>query len=164
VRMPDSYFGCCGKTTFRKFGLSGQVKTGHTWSLQNRPYGPGLRCCTLPFAFLTSLISEISKWRAISSSKLEKISFTGPWLHFLEVSYSSGRGFLATFRRGALLFRRQLGSPAPRPAFEDMAVVEKAVEHSGDGRAVAEQFSPVLDRSVRRHQCARAFVTAHDDL
>ena len=37
--------------------LSGQVKTGHTWSLQNRPYGPGLRCCTLPFAFRASLIS-----------------------------------------------------------------------------------------------------------
>ena len=77
--------------------LSGQVKTGHTWSLQNRPYGPGLRCCTLPFAFLTSLISEISKWRAISSSKLEKISFTGPWGHFLEVSHSSGRAFRLVF-------------------------------------------------------------------
>jgi len=81
--------------------LSGQVKTGHTWSLQNRPYGPGLRCCTLPFAFLTSLISEISRWRDISSSKLEKIPFTGPWGHFLKVSHSSGCGFLATFRRGA---------------------------------------------------------------
>jgi hypothetical protein len=83
------------------FRLSGQVKTGHTWSLQNRPYGPGLRCCTLPFAFLTSLISEISKWRAISSSKLEKISFTGPWGHFLEVSHSLGRAFPAGFRRDA---------------------------------------------------------------
>jgi hypothetical protein len=45
-----------------------------------------------------------------------------------------------------------------------MAVMQEAVEHSGDGRAVAEQFSPVLDWSVRRHQCARAFVTAHHDL
>jgi hypothetical protein len=36
--------------------------------------------------------------------------------------------------------------------------MEKAVEHSSDGRAVAEQFSPVLDRAVRRHQCAGAFV------
>ncbi len=81
------------------------------WSGQKRPTvvrskpangcGPGLRCCTLPFAFLTSLISEISKWRAISSSKPEKISFTGPWVHFLKVSHSSGCGFLATFRRGA---------------------------------------------------------------
>ena len=58
-------------------GLGGHRKTGHTWSLQNRPYGPGLRCCTLPFAFLTSLISEISKWRAISSSKLEKSLLQG---------------------------------------------------------------------------------------
>jgi hypothetical protein len=58
------------------------------WSGQKRPTvvrskpangcGPGLRCCTLPFAFRASLISEISKWGAISSSKLEKISFTGP--------------------------------------------------------------------------------------
>ena len=54
-------------------------------SLQNRPYGvtskaamgrfPELRCCTLPFAFRASLISEISRWRPISSSELEKISF-----------------------------------------------------------------------------------------
>jgi len=68
-------------------------------------------------------------------------------LHFLEVSYSSGRGFWLLFE-AVLLFRRQLGSPAPRPAFEDMAVVEKAVEHSGDGRAVAEESSPVLNRAV----------------
>ena len=54
-------------------------------SLQNRPYGvtskaangrfPELRCCTLPSAFRASLISEISRWRPISCSKLEKISF-----------------------------------------------------------------------------------------
>ena len=42
--------------------------------------------------------------------------------------------------------------------------MEEAVEHGGDGPAVAEQQSPVLDRSVRSHQRARAFVTAHDDL
>jgi hypothetical protein len=35
-------------------------------------------------------------------------------------------------------FRRQLGPPTPRPAFEDMAVVEEAVEHGGDGGAVTE--------------------------
>jgi hypothetical protein len=29
----------------KRENLSGQVKTGHTWSLQNRPYGPGLRLC-----------------------------------------------------------------------------------------------------------------------
>jgi len=38
---------------------------------------------------------------AISSSKLEKISFTGPWLHFLEASHRSGRRFSPVF--GALL-------------------------------------------------------------
>src|SRR6266576_182208 len=61
-------------------------------------------------------------------------------------------------------FRRQLGPPAPRPAFENMAVVEEAVEHGGEGRAVAEQFSPVLDGAVRGDQGAGAFVAAHDDL
>jgi hypothetical protein len=54
-------------------------------SLQNRPYGvtskpamgrfPELRCCTPPPAFRASLISEISRWRPISSPELEKISF-----------------------------------------------------------------------------------------
>jgi hypothetical protein len=81
------------------------------WSGQKRPTvvrskpangcGPGLRCCTLPFAFRASLISEISRWRAVSFSKPEKISFVGPWLHFLEVSRSSGRAFPAGFRRDA---------------------------------------------------------------
>src|SRR6266478_7982562 len=77
-------------------------------SLQNRPYGvtskaangrfPELRCCTLSFAFRASLICEISRWRPISSSKLEKISFRWPWLHFLEAFHSGGRGFSAGFR------------------------------------------------------------------
>ena len=40
------------------------------------------------------------------------------------------------FRREG--FRLQLGPPTPRPAFEDMAVVEEAVEHGGDGGAVAQ--------------------------
>src|SRR5438309_9130754 len=30
----------------------------------------------------------------------KRISFTWPWLHFLEVSHGSGRGFPAGFRRG----------------------------------------------------------------
>jgi hypothetical protein len=45
--------------------------------------------------------------------------------------------------------RRQLGSPTPRPGLEDMAVVQEAVEHGRDGRAVPEQFSPVLDGAVQ---------------
>src|SRR5713101_6055551 len=58
------------------------VVGGPQWSGQNRPYVvtskpamgrfPGLRCCTLPFAFWASLISEILRWKPISSSKFEK--------------------------------------------------------------------------------------------
>src|SRR5260370_23138072 len=57
-------------------------------------------------------------------------------------------------------FRRQLGPPAPRPAFEDMAVVQEAVEHGGDGRAGAAASSPVLNRAVPSDQQARPFATA----
>lgn len=53
-----------------------------------------------------------------------------------------------------LLFRWRFGSPAPRPAFEDMAMVEEAIEHSGDGGAVAEQFPPVLDEAVASSKAA----------
>ena len=77
-----------------KAANGGQVKTGQRmW--------PGLRCCTLPFASRASLISEISRWRPIFPRSAKKISFTWPWLHFLEVSHSSGSGFSAGFWRGA---------------------------------------------------------------
>ena len=47
------------------------------------------------------------------------------------------------------MFRRaQLGSATSRAAFEHVAVVEKAVGHGGDGRAVAEQFPPVFYRAL----------------
>ncbi len=42
--------------------------------------------------------------------------------------------------------------------------MQQAVEHGGDGGAVAEQLTPVLYWSVRGQQCARALVAAHDDL
>src|SRR6266576_1333659 len=106
---------------------------------------PGLRCCTLPFAFRASLISEISRWRSITSAALEKNSFRWPWLHFLKAFQL--RSWLFRWVSGSW-FRRQLGPPAPRPAFEDMAVVEEAVEHGGGGRAVVEESSPVLNRAV----------------
>ena len=44
-----------------------------------------------------------------------------------------------------------------------MAVVQRAVEHGGDGGAVAEQFSPVFHGAVGSEQRASAFVAAHDD-
>jgi TrkA-N domain len=52
------------------------------------------------------------------------------------------------------LLRRQVcfGAPTPWTAFEYMAVMEEAIEHSGNGGAVAEQFAPVVHRSVRSQQ------------
>jgi hypothetical protein len=48
--------------------------------------------------------------------------------------------------KAAMLVFRRIHScpPAPRPAFEQMAVVEQAVEHGGDGGAAAEEFPPVF--------------------
>jgi hypothetical protein len=53
-----------------------------------------------------------------------------------------------------VLSRICLRPPATRSALEEMAVVEQAVQHGSDGGAVAEQFSPVLDRAVGSEQCA----------
>src|SRR6266545_4909959 len=58
----------------------------------------------------------------------------------------------------------EAGAPAPRPAGQDMRVVEEPVEQRGDGRRVAEELAPVLDRAIRRDQSGGAFVAAHDDL
>src|SRR6516165_10189436 len=79
-------------------------------------------------------------------------------------AFSRGRPWFWSwlFRRGG--FRLRLSPPAPRPAFEDMTVVQEAVQHGSDGRGVAEQLSPVIDWPVGSHQRAGAFVTAHDDL
>jgi hypothetical protein len=57
---------------------------------------------------------------------------------FSKVTMVLGRGF------STILVGLQLGSPTPRPAFEDMAVVQETVEHRGDRGAVAEQVSPVF--------------------
>jgi len=38
------------------------------------------------------------------------------------------------------------------PAFEDVAVMKKPIEHGGDGPALSpSSFAPVLDRSVGGH-------------
>ena len=47
-----------------------------------------------------------------------------------------------------------LGAPAPGAALEDVGVVEEAVEQSGDGGIVAEEFPPIVQRSVGRNQAA----------
>src|SRR5208283_4154600 len=56
------------------------------------------------------------------------------------------------------------GSPAAWAALQDVSVVQQAVEHGGNGGAVAEQLAPVLNRTIRGQQCAGAFVATHDDL
>jgi hypothetical protein len=55
------------------------------------------------------------------------------------------------------------GSPAARAALENVSVMQQAVEHGGDGGAVAEQLAPVFHGTIRRKQRARALVAAHDD-
>jgi hypothetical protein len=63
------------------------------------------------------------------------------------------------------LLRRQVCFCAPTPwtAFEYMAVMEETVEHSGNGGAVAEQFAPVVYRSIRREQSTGALIAPHYD-
>src|ERR1700746_1172657 len=56
------------------------------------------------------------------------------------------------------------GSPAPGTALENVAVMKKSVEHRGDRGGIAQKFSPVLNRAVRREQGAGAFVPSHHDL
>jgi hypothetical protein len=57
-----------------------------------------------------------------------------------------------------------LRSPATRSALEDVAVVEEAVEHGGDGGGVAKELAPVLDGPVLGEDRAGTFVAAHDEL
>ena len=54
-------------------------------------------------------------------------------------------------------------APTPWTAFKYMAVMEETIEHSGNGGAVAEQFAPVVDRSVRSQQSAGALIAPHYD-
>jgi hypothetical protein len=83
-----------------------------------------------------------SRVEAISPSKLKKDRVPKAVAAF-------SRGLLwfwsLLFRHGG--FHLRLGPPAPRPAFEDVAVVQEAAQHGGDGRRVTEQLSPVLDWS-----------------
>jgi len=41
--------------------------------------------------------------------------------------------------------------------------MQQTIPHGADGGDVAEQFSPVLDRTVGSKQCAEALVAAHND-
>src|ERR1019366_8548641 len=56
-----------------------------------------------------------------------------------------------------------LGCFTPWTAFEYMAVMEEAIEHSRNGGAVAEQFAPVVHGSIRSQQSAGALIAPHND-
>ena len=56
------------------------------------------------------------------------------------------------------------GAPAARTAFEQMAMMQQAVEQGADGRGVAQQLAPVLDGAVGSDQAGSAFIATHDDL
>ena len=56
------------------------------------------------------------------------------------------------------------GAPASRTALEDVAVMEKPIEHRGDSGGITQEFAPVFNGSVRGEDRARPFVAAHDDL
>src|ERR1035438_3034788 len=53
--------------------------------------------------------------------------------------------------------------PTARAALEHVSVMQQAVQHGGDGGAVAEQFAPVVYGSVGCEKSAGAFIAAHDD-
>ena len=42
--------------------------------------------------------------------------------------------------------------------------MQQAIEYGTNGRDIAEQLAPILDRTVGSQQRAASFVAAHDDL
>src|ERR1700694_5407893 len=65
----------------------------------------------------------------------------------------------------SLLWRQvYFRTPTPRTAFENMPMMEEAIEHGGDGGAIAQQFAPVVDGSVRGEQSTGALIASHHDL
>lgn len=56
-----------------------------------------------------------------------------------------------------------LRPPAAGPAPEHVRVMEQTVEECGDRRRIPEQLAPIVDGPVRREECGRAFVAAHDE-
>ncbi len=56
----------------------------------------------------------------------------------------------SVLRRGVLVAQvgLALGAPAPQAALEDVGVVEKAVEESGDSGGVSEELAPVVHRAI----------------
>jgi hypothetical protein len=48
----------------------------------------------------------------------------------------------------ALSQTASFGSPTARAAFENVSVVQKTIQHGGDGGTIAEQLSPVFHGPV----------------
>ena len=48
--------------------------------------------------------------------------------------------------------------------FEDVGVVEKAVENGGGGGDVADEFTPFFEGAIGGHERGEELVAAHDDL
>ena len=53
---------------------------------------------------------------------------------------------------------------APALHRNDFGMMEEAVQDGRGSRHVAEQFSPLLDRSIGSHESGSVFIAAHDDL
>ena len=49
-------------------------------------------------------------------------------------------------------------TPTARTAFENMTMMEEAIQHGGDGGAIPQQLAPVLDGSVGGEQSTGAFI------
>ena len=57
-----------------------------------------------------------------------------------------------------------MGAVAFALDFDEVGVVEKAVENGGGGGDVADEFTPFFEGAVGGHEGGAEFVTAHDDL
>src|ERR1022692_3316034 len=87
---------------------------------------------------------------------IHKNTFSFPIAHF---SFPAATELLALCRRT----RRQLGAPTARAALEHVPVMQQAVQHGRHGGHIAQQFAPVLNRTIRSEQRARPLVAPHDD-
>jgi hypothetical protein len=74
---------------------------------------------------------------------------------------ANGRGRGLSCSTCSLLWRQvYFRAPTPRTAFENMTIMEEAIEHGGDGGAISQQFAPVVDGSVRGEQSTGAGISS----
>ena len=65
----------------------------------------------------------------------------------------------------SLVFSRTtgFGSSAARAASENVPVMQKTIQHGGDGGAIAEELSTVFNGSVCCNQRAGSLIASHND-